>query len=317
MARLFCTRGLTKRYGDFVLDQVDLSLEEGMVLGLVGRNGSGKTTLIRLLLGVVLPDAGTAEVLGVRADARSTAFAAARDKVGFVPDSCPFAGETRVEDVARIGRAVYQDWDGREFDRLCHDLGLGLDKQVKGLSRGMGMKLSLAFALAHRPRLLLLDEATAGLDPIARGEALDLIRDFMTTEGGGVLLSSHITSDLERVADRVACLDEGHILFDLDRDAICDDAGIVRCRSDELGDIMDLGIRVRHNEYSVDVLVPNRRSVARERPGLHIDRASLDEYLALVLTGVPRGDDAVSQDAATRSRREGPRQGSLHREDMR
>ena len=155
----------------------------------------------------------------------------------------------------------------------------------------MGMKLSLAFALAHRPDLLVLDEATAGLDPLARDEVLDLLRGFMEEEGHAILMSTHITTDLEKIADEVVCIDEGRLAFSAPKDAICDDAGIARCRTADLERLASSGafaagsLRALPRGMAVDVLVPDRFACARALPDVAVDRASIEDYMTIMLKG--------------------------------
>lgn len=155
----------------------------------------------------------------------------------------------------------------------------------------MGMKLSLACALSHGSSLLILDEATAGLDPMAREEVLDMLRDFVAAPGRAILMSSHITSDLERIADRVVCIDEGRIVFDLAKDAITDEMGVARCRVADFERIASSGfvpeseLRYQRHEYGIDVLVPDRYDFARRFPDVPCDRMTIDDYMTLMLKG--------------------------------
>lgn len=162
--------------------------------------------------------------------------------------------------------------------------------KVKDLSRGMGMKLQLACALSHKAELLILDEATAGLDPMAREELLDELLAFVADGQHGVLFSSHITSDLERAADRVACIDSGSIVFDLPREDITDRAGIAHCSQAQAAELMACveGARATRHAYSVDVLVPNRREALEAFPEIPCDRISIDDYLRLTLKGASK-----------------------------
>ena len=225
--------GITKRYGDFALDAFNITVEPDRVVGLIGSNGAGKTTLLKTLLGMTAPDTGTIRLLGADPHAHG-ALDTLKQRIGVVLDTCAFPVTMKVRDVETLGRAAYEKWDRAQFTELCTTFGLAPKKLVKDLSRGMGMKLSLAFALSHDPDLLILDEATAGLDPIARDEVLDIIRAFMLEEGRGVLMATHITTDLEKIADEVICIDDGALAFALPKEAICDEAGIAHCRTTEL-----------------------------------------------------------------------------------
>lgn len=287
MEDLIHIEGLTKRYEGFTLDGVSLDVAPGEVVGLVGRNGAGKTTLIKSLLGLIAYDGGAAELLGERASVTNPRLAAVKRHIGTVFDTIAFPQRLKVRDVAAMGSVSYgAAWDYRLFDSLVHDIALDGRKAVSDLSRGMGMRLQLAFALAHHPDLLILDEATAGLDPLAREDVLDVLRDFMTErEGRGILLATHITTDLEHIADRIVCLDEGRVAFDLTRDQICDEAGIAHLRAEETGRLLESGMRYLRRAYSCDLLVPDRRTFAREHPDVAVEAADIESYMTLTLKG--------------------------------
>ena len=292
MEHLIEANGLTKRYDGFTLDAIDLQVPTGTVVGFVGSNGAGKTTTLKLLLGLIKPDGGQATLLGEVIDGGIPV--SVKQRIGVVLDTCPFTQESTVKDIGRVGRIAYRTWDSAYFAQLCERFELAPKKTVKDLSRGMGMKLQLAFALAHRPQLLILDEATAGLDPLARDEALDLLRDFMADGDHSILMSTHITSDLERIADEVVCIDEGRIVFDVPKEVICDEAGIARCRAADVEAIAESGffapgtMRALAHAYGTDVLVPDRFAFARAFPNIALDKASIEDYMALTLKGETR-----------------------------
>lgn len=291
MEHLIRTEGLAKRYDGFALKGITLSVPAGTVVGLIGSNGAGKTTTIKAILGMVPPDEGTVELLGCNPHDASSTLAALKQRVGVVLDACAFPVAMRVRDVGDLGKAAYRCWNASEFGRLCERFGLTPKKPVKGLSRGMGMKLSLAFALAHRPELLVLDEATAGLDPLARDEVLDLLRSFMEDESHAILMSTHITTDLEKIADQVTCIDEGRLMFSMPKDAICDQAGIARCRTADLDRLASSeafttgSLRALPRGMAVDVLVPDRFACTRALPDIAVDRASIEDYMTIMLKG--------------------------------
>lgn len=291
-AALIEARGLTKHYDGFSLEGVDLVVNEGEVVGFVGQNGAGKSTTIKALLGLIRVDGGEGSVLGTPSDELTRASGAAtKERVGVVFDTVSLPGHLRVADVGRIYASAFASWDAHRFSQLTRDLGLDPKKAVKDLSRGMGMKLSLACALAHDPQVLVLDEATAGLDPMARDEALERLRDFVAQPGHAILMSSHITSDLERIADRIVCIDAGRIVFDLEKDAITDSAGVARCRVADLeriassGMVPDSELRYLRHDYGIDVLVPDRFAFAEMFPDIPCDRMTIDDYMSLTLKG--------------------------------
>ena len=293
MENLLSMRGVSRRIGDdFALQDVDLTVRENEVVGFVGPNGAGKTTIIRVALGLVHLDSGNLNLFeqpfGANAD--EALQRELRARIGVVMDTCPFPSDHTVRQAAASVSLAYPCWNWKRFEALCDAHGLSLKAKVKNLSRGMGMKLQLICALCHGADRLLLDEATAGLDPIARDETLDELRAFASEPGHGVLLSSHITSDLERIADRVVAIDAGCIAFDLPREEITDVAGIARCTAAQADEVMLCveGARMQRRDYSVDVLVPDRFAFAEAFPDVACDRASIDEYLHFYLEEADR-----------------------------
>lgn len=294
MGDLICISGVTKHYGDdFALRDVSLSVPRGCVTGFVGANGAGKTTTIKAILGLVSIESGSIELFGepfgMNADGERSRRA--KERIGVVFDTCPYVGELSVKMAGHIMAASYSSWDAGRFADYLRRFSLDPKKKVKDLSRGMGMKLQLACALAHDPELLILDEATAGLDPLARDEILDMLRDYMKDERRGILMSSHITTDLEKIADTVACIDNGRIVFDMEKDLITDTAGIGRCRVADYERVLASGryapgeLRVMRNAYGVDLLVADRFAFAQQFPEIACDKASIEDYMQLVLKG--------------------------------
>ena len=210
-------RGLTKRYTDFCLGGLTLTLPEGCILGLVGENGAGKTTTLRLLLGMTKPDGGTASVLGTDIGADLTPV---KEELGVVMDEPGLPGCMTARQAGRMLSGVYRSWDGAAYEGLLQKLSIPAEKPFQELSRGNRMKLGLAMALAHRPRLLLLDEPTSGLDPVVRDEVVELFSEFTRDERHSVLISSHIVSDLEKLCDYIAFLHKGKLLLHEEKDAL-------------------------------------------------------------------------------------------------
>ena len=272
MNKLIEGNNLTKHYDGFTLDRVSIDIPAGYVVGLIGSNGAGKTTAIKALLGLIKLDGGE-----VRAFGEAPTGSGWKSRIGVVFDTCAFVPTMTAADIAGIGKAAYADWDDNEFARLLDMFALPARKQVKDLSRGMTMKLSLAFALAHHPDLLILDEPTAGLDPIARDEALEYLRAFMDNERHGILISSHITTDLEKIA----------------KDDICNKAGIAHCNEEQLSRIRASAIdgsapHYLRRDFQIDVLVPDRFAFTRAFPEVPCDPASIDDYMLLMLKGGAR-----------------------------
>lgn len=293
MQNLLELKGISRHVSDrFSLRDVTLAVEPGQIVGFVGANGAGKTTTIRAALGLIKLDAGEVHLFGQRcgADAPDESQRHLRSRVGLVLDTCPFPSTLRVGQIESLVGPTYPTWDRETFAGFINRFGLDPKTKVKDLSRGMGMKLQLACALSHNAKLLVLDEATAGLDPMAREELLDELLAFVADGQHSVLLSSHITSDLERAADRVICIDNGSIVFDLPREDITDRAGIAHCTQAQAVELMACveDARAAHHAYSVDVLVSNRREALEAFPEIPCDRATIDDYLRLMLKGASK-----------------------------
>lgn len=290
MQKLLELKDISRRVSDrFSLRDVTLAVEPGQIVGFVGANGAGKTTTIRAALGLIKLDAGEVHLLEQRCDANAPDETQRhlRSRIGLVLDTCPFPSTLKVGQVERLVGPAYPTWSCETFAGFIDRFGLDPKTKVKDLSRGMGMKLQLACALSHNAKLLVLDEATAGLDPMAREELLDELLAFVADGQRSVLLSSHITSDLDRTADRVICIDNGSIVFDLPREDITDRAGIAHCTQAQASELMVCveGARAAHHAYSADVLVPNRREALEAFPEIPCDRATIDDYLRLMLKG--------------------------------
>lgn len=293
MQNLLELKGISHAVSDrFSLRDVTLAVEPGQIIGFVGANGAGKTTTIRAALGLIKLDAGEVHLFGQRcgADAPDESQRHLRSRVGLVLDTCPFPSTLKVGQIESLVGPAYPTWDRETFAGFINRFGLDPKTKVKDLSRGMGMKLQLACALSHKAKLLVLDEATAGLDPMAREELLDELLAFVADGQHSVLLSSHITSDLDRTADRVICIDNGSIIFDLPREDITDRAGIAHCTQSQAAELMACveGARAARHAYSVDVLVPNRRETLEAFPKIPCDRATIDDYLRLILKGASK-----------------------------
>lgn len=293
MHNLLEIKGASRRVSDrFSLRDVTLTVEPGQIVGFVGANGAGKTTTIRAALGLVKLDAGEVHLFGQRcgADAPDETQRHLRSRVGLVLDTCPFPSTLKVGQIESLVGPAYPTWDRETFAGFINRFGLDPKTKVKDLSRGMGMKLQLACALSHNAKLLVLDEATAGLDPMAREELLDELLTFVADGQHSVLLSSHITSDLDRTADRIICIDNGSIIFDLPREDITDRAGIAHCTQSQAAELMACveGARAARHAYSVDVLVPNRCETLEAFPEIPCDRATIDDYLRFTLKGASK-----------------------------
>ena len=268
--------GVQKQYKDFTLGPVDLTIPTGTIVGLVGENGAGKTTTLKILCGVNPADAGEVTLLG-----GSPADKAARARLGVVFEDAYFYAGLSAEQIGKSMAGVFGSrWDAAQFADYLQRFGLNGRKKISEYSRGMRMKLSLATALAHHPDLLVLDEATAGLDPVVRSEMLDLFLEFIQDEQHSILMSSHITSDLEQVADSIAYLHHGQLLFHEDKDTLMQEYGLLRCGRAALEKLpAGCVIYTKENAFGCESLVKDRAEVQRLLPEAVCDPAAIDDIM--------------------------------------
>ncbi len=279
-------RGIVKRYNRFTLGPLDFNVPKGAVVGLVGENGAGKTTLIKAALGLITLDEGKVLFEGAPLEDDEAGI---KERLGVVFEGSSFPEELKIPEIGRLMGAAYRSWDREAFAKYREQFGLPEDKKVKELSKGMRMKLSIAVALSHRAQFLLLDEATSGLDPVMREELLDILLDFMQDENHSVLLSSHITSDLERIADYIAFLKDGELVFFENKDDLIYSHGIVRVGRRELEQIdKEFLVSVRENAYECECLIRNARQFAGKYPQLAVDRASVEDIVLFYVRGERR-----------------------------
>ena len=267
-------KGLTKRYKDFSLEGLDLTLPMGCVLGLVGANGAGKSTTIRLIMDAMERDGGTVEVLGV--DNQSQEFQKVKEEVGVVLDETCVPESIPARQLGKIMADTYRNWGQDAYERWLDKFQLPGNKKFKEYSRGMTMKLGIAAALSHRARLLLLDEATSGLDPMVREELLEVFADFAAQDGHAVLISSHIVSDLEKICDYVAFLERGRLVLCEEKDVLLDRYGILKCGREDLKRVDPAALHgVRLGQYGAEALV-ERGWAPRD---MVVDRATLEDII--------------------------------------
>lgn len=245
---------INKVYPDFQLQDICLSLPQGTILGLVGENGAGKTTLIKLIMNAISPDSGTIQVLGT--DNQTSAFTALKEDIGIVLDEAYFPEVLTANNMASILRQTYQRWDDAQFQRYLKQFDLPENKAFKNFSRGMKMKLAIASALSHDPKLLVLDEATGGLDPIMRDEILDLFYEFTREPNHSILISSHIVSDLEKLCDYIAFLHKGRLVLYAEKDQLLEEYAILKLSHADREALPPEAIHgIRKTPYGTEVLV--------------------------------------------------------------
>lgn len=271
------TRELTKSFKGFTLDRLSLVLPSGCILGLIGENGAGKTTAIKLLLGILKADSGSASVLGQDV---SGDMGRVKEEIGVVLDEPGLPEKLTVKQLGNIMPNIYKSWSREDFSAYIRRLDLPEDKPYKDFSRGMKMKLGLALALSHKPRLLLLDEATSGLDPVVRDDVTDLLLDFTRDEGHSVLISSHIVSDLEKVCDYIAFLHKGKLMLLEEKDVLLSEYGLLQCSKEEAETIEPSAIIGRRdNPYGCRLIV---RADALPR-GAKTENISIEELFIFMV----------------------------------
>ncbi len=267
----------------FTLDSLSFSLPYGSILGFVGENGAGKTTTIGCILNTVRRDSGTVKLFGRQMGDEDTDI---REKIGVVYDGDNFPGFWTAKHLARVMSGLYAQWDDSLFQKYLEEFRLPPGQKIKSYSRGMTMKLALAAALSHHPQLLILDEATSGLDPVIRDDMLDVFLDFVQEESHSILLSSHITSDLDKVADYIAFLHDGKLIMTVSKNDLAYRYGIMRCRESQFR-ALDPGdmLAYRKRDFQIDVLVADGEAAQRKYGDVVIDHVSVDEVMLLLLKG--------------------------------
>lgn len=273
--------GLTKNYKDFVLDHVSFHVPKGTIVGLIGENGAGKSTTINAVLGLVKKESGKISILG-----KEEIDNAVHEQIGVVFDGSNYPEILSPRQINRVLKNIYRSWDEQIYYKLIRKFSLPIDKKIKQFSKGMKMKLAIAAALSHHPKLLILDEATSGLDPVIRDDILDMFLDFIQDEENSILVSSHITSDLEKVADYIVFIHEGKVVFFKPKDELIERYGIIKCGAAQFDaiDKKDI-IAYRKQDYGWQILISDRHSAQKKYPKAMIVAATIDEIMLLYVKG--------------------------------
>ncbi len=270
-------KDLTKEFPGFCLDHLNLTLPSGCIMGLVGENGAGKSTTIKLILDILHKDSGSITILGRdnQDDLRLT-----KEDVGVVMDEVGLPQCFTVTQTGKVMSRIYAHWDQAEFDRITASFGLPDGKPFKDFSRGMKMKLGIAVALSHNAKLLLLDEATGGLDPLVRDEVVEMLSDFTRSEDHSILISSHIVSDLEKLCDYIAFLHKGKLLLCEEKDALLEEYGVVHCTAEQLTQLDPAAVGYKkQTAYGVEALV--KRAGIPE--GMPVSPVSIEELFIFMV----------------------------------
>jgi ABC-2 type transport system ATP-binding protein len=270
-------KDLTKKYDGFTLDKVSFSVPKGSIMGFIGQNGAGKTTTINALLNIVRKDGGEIKLLGL--DHRKDEYEA-KKQIAAVFDELPFDDRLNAITIDKVLREVFEEWNSETFFNYLDRFALPRKKKFGKFSKGMKMKLQIASALSHNAKLLIMDEATTGLDPVVRNEILDIFLEYLQNEEHSILMSSHITSDLDKVADSVTFIDKGKILISGYKDDILDSHGILKCTKDDYKDIAPEDIvSARLNDFGAEIMVHDKAECSRKYSGAVIDPATLEDIM--------------------------------------
>ncbi len=281
MTNAFRVSGLTKTYQDFVLDHVSFTVPSGSIVGLIGENGAGKSTTINVALGLIQKEDGTVSILD-----SEELDGDAKEQIGVVFDGSNYPEILSPRKLNRVMKNIYRTWDEQAYLRLLKQFSLPMDKQIKQFSKGMKMKLAISVAFSHHSRLLVLDEATSGLDPVVRDDILDMLLDFVQDEGHSILMSSHITSDLEKIADYIVFIHEGKVVFEKPKDELTEQYGIIKCGAAQF-DALDKSdiISYRKMDYEWQILVSDRERMQKKYPKALVVPATIDEIMLLYVKG--------------------------------
>lgn len=247
-------KNLGKSYTGFELRDINLTLPIGSIMGLVGENGAGKSTTLKLIMDAISRDSGSVEVLGI--NNQSGEFNAVKEDIGVVLDEAYFPEVLTPKNVGKVMEKTYRNWDDACYHSFLDKFKLPRSKAFKDFSRGMKMKLAIAVAMSHNPKLLILDEATSGLDPIVRDEILDIFNEFTRDETHSVLLSSHIISDLEKICDYIAFIHNGRLLFCEEKDLLLEEYAIVKMSKADFEGVPEEAVKGKKvSKYAVEALV--------------------------------------------------------------
>ena len=270
-------RGLTKKYDGFTLDNISFDVPKGSIMGFIGQNGAGKTTTINSILNVIRWDSGEIKLLGCDMPQDETK---AKEQISAIFDVLPFNEDMSAYHLNKVMRGIWKEWNPEVFAEYLDRFNLPVKKKFAKFSKGMKMKLQIAAGLSHNAKLLIMDEATTGLDPVVRNEILDIFLEYLQDESNSILMSSHITSDLEKIADRVTFIDNGKILLTGMKDEILDSHGLVKCSKKDFTDFeREDYVSARVTDFGAEMLTDDRSNIAKKYSGAVIDKVSLEEIM--------------------------------------
>ena len=283
MENILEIKNLSKKYDGFELKNVNIELPKGMIMGFIGENGAGKTTTIKATLNIINRDSGEIKIFGLENKENERKI---KEDIGVVLDDSFLSEYLNPSDINKIMKNIYKNWDEKLYFKYIENFKLPKEKISKEYSSGMKMKLKIAVALAHHPKLLILDEPTSGLDPVARNEILDIFQEFIQNEEHGIFVSSHITSDLEHIADYITFINDGEIIFTKTRDDLLENYGIVKCSEEQFKKIDKKDyIKYKKNRYEYDVLIENKYEFKKKYDISVIDKPTIEDIMLIYIKG--------------------------------
>ncbi len=278
--------GVTKRYDGFTLDKLSFNVAKGSIMGFVGQNGAGKTTAIKAILNIIKADEGSIKIFGLDNVRDELAI---KERISAVFDEIPFHDEFTAKNLDVILSDIYEKWDKHTFEQYLERFSLPMKKKIGKFSKGMKMKLQIACALSHGAELLIMDEATTGLDPVVRNEILDIFLEFIQDENHSIFMSSHITSDLEKIADSVTFIDKGKLLLTGYKDDILESHGVIKCGKSDYKEIAPEDIvSARVTDFGAEVMVRDKAACKRKYSGLIMDNTTLEEIMVYYVNSAKR-----------------------------
>ena len=284
MENIIEIKNLKKKYDDkFELGEIDIKIPKGIIVGLIGENGAGKTTLIKSMLNIIKIDSGEIKIFGKDYKKEEKAI---KEDIGVVLDNMFFPELLNAKDINNSMKDIYKNWDSELYFSYLKEFDLPDNKPLKSMSKGMRKKLEIVAAISHKPKLLILDEPTSGLDPVVRSEVLEIFQKFIEDEEHSILLSTHITSDLEHIADEIIFIDKGKKVLQKSRDEIIDNYGILKCDIDYFSNIdkKDI-IAYKKTKYAYEILVNDKKQASKKYHNCVIDKITLEDLMVLVIKG--------------------------------
>lgn len=273
MKNILEVKNVCKQYKDFALDHITFQLPMGCIMGFIGENGAGKSTTIKVIMDLVKKDSGTVTILGKDSE---TELKLVKEDIGVVMDECCFPDNLSIQNIKKVMKKIYKNWEEETFETYIKRFSLPEKKMIKDFSRGMKMKLSIATAISHQPKLLILDEATSGLDPMVREEILDVFLDFIQDENHSILISSHIISDLEKICDYITFIHRGKIVFTEEKDELLEKYAILKCSQEDIETVPEDAIKgTKKNKFGIEAMVER----AKVNNNLMMEKTSLEEIM--------------------------------------